>query len=518
MKKKLSKQELALKKIAAAQQAYVNDHIADIENPHGVTKTQIGLENVTNDAQVKRTEMGVAEGVATLDVNGKIPSSQLPTGNGDIIEGHFYNGGFYSVEQEEVDYVEIGGLKWATKNIGAENITDAGFYFQWGDTQGYTAEQVTGSSTPHKDFRWTDYKYGNGTSSPGETGMTKYNDTDGKRVLELEDDVAHVNMGGSWRMPTEAEFNELKENTNYEWTTINRVKGGKFTSKTDGTKYVFFPAAGYCYDGILRNKGSYGYVWSSTLNSSDVTHGMSLDFGNGYRNVDDFNVRRYGFSVRGVWDGQGTPIIEKLTQITPELEKIYVDIDSNELYRWNGTAWEKLGSNPDAALLGDPDGTAFSADFDPQTDTVWNKAQVLTSAQKAQVRQNLGLEETIYNTEYDPVNNKAATMADIPSIPQALPANGGNASTVNNHTVQSDVPANAVFTDTTYVFNTAYDETNNKVATMADIPGDATQSEAGLMSAADKIKLDNTRNITVSSSNPTSSDGENGDIWFVYTS
>lgn len=79
MKKKLSKQELALKKIAAAQQAYVNDHIANIENPHGVTKTQIGLENVTNHAQVKRSEMGVANGVATLDSSGKVPSSQLPS-------------------------------------------------------------------------------------------------------------------------------------------------------------------------------------------------------------------------------------------------------------------------------------------------------------------------------------------------------------------------------------------------------------------------------------------------------
>ena len=35
-------------------------------------------------------------------------------------------------------------------------------------------------------------------------------------------------------------------------------------------------------------------------------------------------------------------------------------------------------------------------------------------------------------------------------IPTTLPANGGNANTVNNHTVKSDVPENAVFTDTIY--------------------------------------------------------------------
>ena len=38
-------------------------------------------------------------------------------------------------------------------------------------------------------------------------------------------------------------------------------------------------------------------------------------------------------------------------------------------------------------------------------------------------------------------------------IPTTLPANGGNANTVNNHTVKSDVPENAVFTDTVLEIN-----------------------------------------------------------------
>ncbi|MDI6606283.1 MAG: hypothetical protein QME65_03970 [Candidatus Omnitrophota bacterium] len=46
-------------------------------NPHSVTASQVGLGNVTNDSQVKRAEMGAANGVPTLDENGKIPSSQL---------------------------------------------------------------------------------------------------------------------------------------------------------------------------------------------------------------------------------------------------------------------------------------------------------------------------------------------------------------------------------------------------------------------------------------------------------
>ncbi len=72
-------------------------------------------------------------------------------------------------------------------------------------------------------------------------------------------------------------------------------------------------------------------------------------------------------------------------------------------------------------------------------------------------------------------NKKAITTlqtdkADKTEIPTELPANGGNADTVNGHTVKSDVPENAVFTDTTY--------------------SDATQIEHGLMSVDDKKKLD----------------------------
>ena len=50
------------------------------------TKSEVGLSNVTNDAQVKRSEMGTASGVATLDSTGKVPSSQLPSYVDDVLE------------------------------------------------------------------------------------------------------------------------------------------------------------------------------------------------------------------------------------------------------------------------------------------------------------------------------------------------------------------------------------------------------------------------------------------------
>ena len=61
----------------AADGGIVNTHVNDTNNPHSVTKAQVGLDNVTNDAQVKRTEMGTASGVATLNASGKVPDAQI---------------------------------------------------------------------------------------------------------------------------------------------------------------------------------------------------------------------------------------------------------------------------------------------------------------------------------------------------------------------------------------------------------------------------------------------------------
>ena len=142
-------------------------------------------------------------------------------------------------------YVEIAGIKWATMNVGATSETDAGLYFAWGDTQGYTASQVG----TDKQFTWADYKF---NPSGDGTTMTKYNATDGLVQLDLEDDAAHVIMGGNWRMPTEAELTILLNNITNQETTVNGVKGRMFRSKTDITKELFFPKS-YCSNSKINN-------------------------------------------------------------------------------------------------------------------------------------------------------------------------------------------------------------------------------------------------------------------------
>ena len=113
------------------------------------------------------------------------------------------------------EYVDLGlpsGLKWGTCNVGASSPEQAGLYFAWGETIGYTTDDVTSRV---RTFSNKVYKAGPAASIS----------TD----LTLEQDAAHVIMGGNWRMPTTTELQKLATVSN-TWTTENGVYGRKWTS------------------------------------------------------------------------------------------------------------------------------------------------------------------------------------------------------------------------------------------------------------------------------------------------
>ena len=204
----------------------------------------------------------------------------------------------------EHEYIEIGGMKWASMNVGANSITDYGKYFQWGDTAGYYSGSVGSNATAlAKPFSWADYSLGNGTSSPGASGMTKYNSGDTKTVLDLSDDAAHANWGGSWRMPTTEEFVALGNAVNTAWTADYQGSGiaGMICTAKDGSgAELFFPAAGGCYNGSVYGVGSDGNYWSASLISSLMQNAYYMYFGNGGVDWQSVSRRYYGFPVRGV--------------------------------------------------------------------------------------------------------------------------------------------------------------------------------------------------------------------------
>ena len=193
--------------------------------------------------------------------------------------------------KQQHEYVDLGlSVKWATCNVGATRPEEYGDYFAWGETE------------PKENYDWSTYKYCNGTSIT----ITKYCNksnygyngfTDTKTVLDSEDDAATVNWGGNWRMPTDAEMTELREQCTWTWTTQNGVNGYKVVGKNGN--FIFLPAAGYLRNSSLGDAGSIGYYWSSSLSTSSPNYAYRVDFNSSgvYRG---YNVRYYGRSVRPV--------------------------------------------------------------------------------------------------------------------------------------------------------------------------------------------------------------------------
>ena len=181
------------------------------------------------------------------------------------------------------EYVDLGlpsGLKWAACNVGATSPEEYGLYFAWGETTGYTADDVTsGVRSFDKDT------YNAGSAASISTDLT------------LAQDAAHVNMGGNWRMPTRDDVLELFDNCNairIEDYNGTGVAGMMFTSKTNGNS-MFLPAAGSYYNSNKNNEGLGEYP----LATWDSSYAMFLYFG--YNSPDiSFSDKCEGRTVRGV--------------------------------------------------------------------------------------------------------------------------------------------------------------------------------------------------------------------------
>lgn len=218
-------------------------------------------------------------------------------------------------------YVDLrlpSGTLWATMNVGAQSETDPGLYFAWGETQGYQVQLVHGDKEEDyyevvdKSFDESNYQYGQLTAvHAGESiqlsfAVTKYNGNDEKTVLDLEDDAAHVNMGGDWHMPSLEQIEELL-NTDYvtnefvENYNSSGVSGVLFTSVADNTKKLFIPFNGDINQDI--NEFNQIQIWSNTV-SETLASDANLLFGDpdspkSKLRIDQY-YRYFGLGVRGV--------------------------------------------------------------------------------------------------------------------------------------------------------------------------------------------------------------------------
>lgn len=199
-------------------------------------------------------------------------------GNGNNYEGIINGHG----------YVDLGlpsGLKWATCNVGASSPEDYGNYYAWGEITTKSEYDYSNSATYEltiSQLQSQGYIDGNGNLTPSH-------------------DAATANWGGSWRMPTKAECQELVDECTWEWTTTqNGVIGARVVGPNG--KSIFLPAAGHRIYGSLSYAGGHGFYWSSSPHYYYNDHdAYSLFFNDGYDYV----------SAHGRYDGQTVrPITE----------------------------------------------------------------------------------------------------------------------------------------------------------------------------------------------------------------
>ena len=183
------------------------------------------------------------------------------------------------------EYVDLGlSVKWATCNVGAESPSMMGDYFAFGEVE------------PKEIYNWSTYKWC--TANNGKlVALTKYYQSiSGSPInLSVEDDAAHVNWGGEWRMPTASEIYELIENCSWEY-----VGGGyKVKSLINGNS-ISLPAGGCMNGASVFKLGEQGYYWSAGILDLEPTTARVIYF-NSDTYFDTTSGREKGCLVRPVY-------------------------------------------------------------------------------------------------------------------------------------------------------------------------------------------------------------------------
>ena len=177
-------------------------------------------------------------------------------------------------------YVDLGlSVKWATCNVGANTPEEYGDYYAWGEVE------------TKESYEPNNYKFVNGGSPVND-----------KNTLDIENDVAHKEWGGKWRMPSREEFDELIQNCTWTWTTQKGVNGFLVTSNKPGytDRSIFLPAAGLRSLSELRLSGNIGFYWTTTPSEHFAESACFLYITPGFKSLYESAARNQAHTVRPV--------------------------------------------------------------------------------------------------------------------------------------------------------------------------------------------------------------------------
>ena len=227
-------------------------------------------------SQVSWTSTNTA--IATVSDAGKVTA--VAEGEVDIKASCGDKEGICHVTVANVTAVNLGltsGALWADRNVGALSAEAYGNYYAWGEI------------APKDSYSWDTYAWG------PETALTKYNYTDGRCGLLAADDVATVEFGEAWRIPTAYEWDELYNECTWTWDATK--KGYNVVGKNGNS--IFLPTGGGKPADEYTQPGDYGGYWTSSRYLYDETVAWSVGFySDDYDYYDD--SRYLGFCIRAI--------------------------------------------------------------------------------------------------------------------------------------------------------------------------------------------------------------------------
>lgn len=228
----------------------------DIEIHVGDTYKIEYANNTNQDLKWKSSNTSVA----TVNDNGKITGvgSGTATITATTSDGKYSDKISVTVKKKYVykaEAVDLGlSVYWSTYNLGAKSAEESGEFFAWAETTSKDSYTINN----HSLYNESTYRY---------------KDV-GENISGTQYDAAHVKLGGGWRMPTMAEFDELLKKCTWDWIQINGVNGYRVIGPSGNS--IFLPATGYfIYNEVTKNNNWIEY-WSSTEQSNQ----------NAYRFVD----------------------------------------------------------------------------------------------------------------------------------------------------------------------------------------------------------------------------------------
>jgi len=331
----------ALDSIKTETNTIIETHIADKNNPHEVTKEQIGLGEVTNDAQVKRSEMGVAGGVATLDQEGKVPSSQLPSFVDDVIEVDSY---------DNLPTTGEAGKIYVTKDT---NLT-----YRWSGSRyiEISASLALGetSSTAYPGDK------GKETTDKVNTHVADLNNP--HQVTKEQVGLGNVDNTSDLDKPVSNATQELVDNTKKELEDLITSNEGGLDNHIKDFNNPHQVTAEQVGLGNVDNTADLDKPISNA--TQEALNKITSDLGD----VNDKLGKPDGIATL---DSEGKVPVDQLPSMvddvieadsidhlpaTGETGKIYITKNTNLIYRWNGVKYVEVS---ESLHLGEIEGTAY---------------------------------------------------------------------------------------------------------------------------------------------------------------